>query len=56
MAEPPRGPIVGIMRKKYGPASLEMLDVWVKKFRFPAVGSLSKQELQNLEFKLRQEE
>lgn len=52
---PQEGPIVDDMRKKYGPTSLEMLDVWVEKYRFPTGGSLSMEELRKLELRLKLE-
>lgn len=53
--KPRGGTIVNDMQKKYGPDSLDILDVWFEKFGFLAWGFLSKGELKNLEFKLREE-
>ncbi|XP_077953723.1 uncharacterized protein LOC144391064 [Gasterosteus aculeatus] len=44
----PEGPIVDLMRRKYGDQSLEFLPEWSKDFGFPANGSFSRIKLNML--------
>ncbi|XP_062416327.1 uncharacterized protein LOC134102916 [Pungitius pungitius] len=45
---PPEGPIVDLMRRKYGDQSLEFLPEWSKDFGFPVNGSFSRIKLNML--------
>lgn len=49
---PPEGPIADIMRDKYGPDSVSLLNCWRDNFGFPPNGSLSKQKVDDLEKRL----
>ncbi|XP_059206471.1 uncharacterized protein LOC131985417 [Centropristis striata] len=44
----PNSPIIQQMKKKYGPECCECLPYWIKKYRFPKGGSLSKNQLEQL--------
>ena len=44
VVEPPEGPIVEIMKKKFGDKSLNYLNVWTNELRSPIGGSLSLKE------------
>lgn len=47
-----QGQKVEIMKRKYGDASIDCLQIWTNKYGFPEGASLSKKELQELEIKL----
>ena len=56
VVEPPEGPIVEIMKKKFGDKSLNYLNVWTNELGFPIGESLSLKNIEKLEEKLKKKE
>ena len=52
----PEGPIMDVMRAKYGEDSLSKLNIWTGMFGFPKGGFLSKLKIKNLKNKLQEHE